>query len=62
MSLDIDLYFKSIESVVDNISEKTNVIKSKNTLEIEHLNQDFTTFLDLGRRLIQSCLNEKVCK
>ena len=52
----------SLKDIIDNIIDKSCLIKAKNTNEIEMINDDFTKFLELGRKLIQVCLNDKVCK
>ena len=52
----------SLKDIIDNIIDKSCLIKAKNTNEIEKINDDFTKFLELGRKLIQVCLNDKVCK
>jgi hypothetical protein len=57
-----EIGFQSLENLINNICDKSIAIKTKNTNDIEQLNQDFTTFLDLGRRLVQFCINDKVCK
>ena len=56
------LDLKAIDDLIGTINDKSNSIKAKNANDIQQINQDFTNFLDLGRKLIQFCLNDKVCK
>ena len=49
----------SIDDYIDNINDKSCLIKSKN--DIDQINQDLTTFLDLNQ-VVQFRYNDKVSK
>ena len=56
------LDLKAIDDLIGTISDKSSTIRARNANDIQQINQDFTNFLDLGRKLIQFCLNDKVCE
>lgn len=47
---------------LEKIIESSIKLREKNTNDLNQLNNDFALFIDLGRKLIQNCINDKICK